>query len=411
MSVGPLDHLRDPDPPTPDEATLAGVLRRSRQRHRRKMGGTVIVAASAVLVLSISLVASRNGDVVRVASDAGVTTSQAATVTTTLAPPAGFVPAGDVARCFPESTAPVPAPSATAVPGGDAWPEGAPPLLVLTSAGQVWVLQGGQAKLWTLAGGSADHRYLWARWEDAGTILASRLDDTPAVVLDRLTNPGQAIPVATLPYTVSTDGPPGDCPIDGYLAGFAARPDGVVLAKHSARGFAHSCPHPRGGAPANCGPLGGLSFEIRPTSALSRTGPDSGDYINSRETTLVADAERSNAFAYITAGTISVIRRDAGVACCQGSQNGTAFSLSPQGDKIAYSPDGTDLRVADLGRTGEVGRSVWQAPDRITATAFTTSWIAAAHGGTISLVSPDGTQSLKLAAPNLQGVTSLDWAV
>lgn len=406
MSMDPVAHLRDPDPPTPDEATLAGVRRRSRQRHRRRAGGSITVAAVAVLALSISVVVSRrDNDAVRLASDATVTTSQAPTPT----PPPAFAPTGDVARCFPEAATPVPLPSAAAPTGGNAWPAGAPPLLALTSGGQVWVLHGGQATLWTPSVGSANHRYLWARWEDAGTIVASRLVDTPAVVLDRLSSPGQATPVATLPYTVSTDAPVGFCPIDGYLAGFAARPDGVVLARHMAGPIPHSCPYLAGSAGA-CESPEGLSFEIRPTSTLSQRGSNPGRFLGSGGTTLVADAERSSAFASLTGSSISVMRPDAEVACCHGGQSGSAFSLSPEGDELAFSPDGTELRVAELGRAGETGRSVWRAPERITATAFTSSWLAVAHGGSISLVSPDGTRRLDLATPPLLGVTSLDWA-
>ncbi len=409
MSMDPVAHLRDPDPPTPDESTLAGVQRRSRQRHRRRLGGSITVAAVTVLALSISVVVSRRDeDGVRLASEVTVTTSQVVTVTTTPTTPAAFVPTGDVARCFPEAATPVRPSSAAAGTGGDAWPDGAPPLLALTSRGQVWVLHGGRAERWTPTSGSANHRYLWARWEDAGTILASRLVDTPAVVLDRLISPGQATPVATFPYTVSTRAPGGFCPIDGYLANFAARPDGVVLAKHRAGPIPHSCPY--GASPEDCTSPEGLSFEIRLTPTISQPGSDPGSFIGSNGTTLVADAERSSAFASLTGSSISVVRPDAEVACCYGGQSGSAFSLSPQGDKVAFSPDGTELRVAELGRAGEVGRPVWRASDQITATAFTSSWIAVAHGGSISLVSPDGSQHLNLATPLLEGVASLDWA-
>jgi hypothetical protein len=96
--------------------------------------------------------------------------------------------------------------------------------------------------------------------------------------------------------------------------------------------------------------------------------------------------------------------------CCSGGQSGSSFSLRPDGDLLAYSPDGTDLRVAELTPPGAAGRSLWRAPARITATAFSSSWVAVAYGGSIALVSPDGTRHLNLASPLLEGVTSLDWA-
>lgn len=412
MSTDPLAHLRDPDPPAPDQATLAAVRHRAQRRRRRHRAASITIAAVAVLALSISVaVTRRDGDGLQVATDATVTTREVATVSTAPAPPPGVAPTGDVARCFPEAATPQPAPSPTSSTGSDPWPDGAPPLLALTGQGQVWVLHGGKATLWTPPTGSTNHRYLWARFEDAGTILASRLVDTAAVVLDRLTLPGQATPVATLPYTVSAQAIPGSCPIDGYLARFAARPEGVVLAKHVVGPIAPSCPARADGA--SCSPAaGGLTFEIRPTSTLSQPGSNPGIFIGtSGNTTMVADAERSSAYAWLdpTAG-ISVVRPDTPVPCCYGGQRGSAFSLSAQGDQLAYSPDGTDLRVVELVRASDTGRQVWKAPQQITATAFTTSWVAVAHGTSISLLSPDGTRHLDLATPQLHGIKSLDWA-
>lgn len=82
------------------------------------------------------------------------------------------------------------------------------------------------------------------------------------MVLDRLTVPGQATLVATLPYTVSEQAIEGFCPINGYLAGFASRPDDVVLAKHVAGPIAHSCP--ARAEPASCSTADGLTFESAP---------------------------------------------------------------------------------------------------------------------------------------------------
>lgn len=312
MSSDPLAHLRDPHPPVPDRVTLAAVRHRAQLRRRRHRAVSLTIAAVTLLALSLSVaVTRRDGDGLRVASDATVTTREAATLGTAPTPPPGFIHTGDVARCFPEAATPQPSPSAVTRTASDPWPDDAPPLLALTGQGQVWVLHGGQATLWTPPTGSTNHRYLWARFEDAGTILASRLVDTPAVVLDRLTLPGQATPVATLPYTVSEQATPGFCPIDGYLAGFAARPDGVVLAKHVVGPIAHSCPA-RADA-ASCSTADGLTFEVRPTSALNQPGTNPGGFIGtSGTTTLVADAERSSAYAWLApTGGISVARPDA----------------------------------------------------------------------------------------------------
>jgi hypothetical protein len=415
VSTDPLLHLRDPEPPTPDLSTLARVRRRARQRQRRRLALGVTMAAVAALAASTTLaIARREADVVQVASDGAVTsTSVPPSVSTRPAPSTGFVPTGDVSRCFPEATVAVPPPSDTEVSiGGAGWPDGAPPLLALTSRGQIWVERAGGSELWTLESGPTAHRYLWARWEDAGTILASRLVETQAVVLDRLTAPGQATVVAELPYTVSDQAPAGFCPIDGYLAAFAARPEGVVLARHRPGPIPHSCPARTQAINMwACQSPQGVSFEIRGTAGIAQPGTGLGGFIGGHEPTrMVADAARSSTFAYLTGATISVHRPGAQPECCSGGQSGSSFSLRPDGDLLAYSPDGTDLRVAELTPPGAAGRSLWRAPARITATAFSSSWVAVAYGGSIALVSSDGTRHLNLASPKLDGVTSLDWA-
>ena len=68
-------------------------------------------------------------------------------------------------------------------------------------------------------------------------IYASRLEGS-AVVIDRLTGPGQATPAVQLPFTMKAGAPAGYCAMDGYQADFSIGPEGdgaVAATRRSGR--------------------------------------------------------------------------------------------------------------------------------------------------------------------------------
>ncbi len=129
----------------------------------------------------------------------------------------------------------------------------------------------------------------------------------------------------------------------------------MILAKHLPgpipQAYARSCV-----APSGCDSPQGLTFEIR--GDLSQPGRDLGAFIGRLKTNaVVADASASTAFACLQGDLIEIMHAEAPVRCCFGGQSGSSFSLSPTGDQLAYSPDGTRLQVAPLVQAGDSGRN------------------------------------------------------
>jgi hypothetical protein len=328
----------------------------------------------------------------------------------TNAPPS---PGEAVATCFPDPFPAHEGPTSPREVDIASWPQDAPALSVLAGNGELWVVDDGMATAWTTnsSEGTGAPGYLWARWEPGGTILASRLVDAPEIRLERLSGPEQATVAADLPFTVSDHAPAGYCPIDGYLATFAVGPSGVTLVRHHAGPLPHGCPAGAVGDTSTtdqwrCASPEGTSFEPRPGD-LTANDADTGMFIGSAAR-LVADATQAPAYAILQGDDIEVVRPGSQPDCCYGGQHGSAFSLAPHGDRLAYTPDGQKLMIAGLDPGGSE-QVVWESPDRISATAFDDRWLAVAHGNHVSLITPDGTETL-LPVFAATPITTLDWA-
>lgn len=409
MTPDPLQSLRDPDPPYPDPGTLGRIRHRAkaisrRRRWIRATAASITVVCAGAGFLIVGDATTQTVDTAGQSTTTGTASSQSTTRDGTTSP-------GDaVALCFPApiaSTAPLTGDSP--VPIAD-WPGDAAPLLVLAGNGELWVLADGQATPWTtdVTEGRAAPGYRWARWDIDGSILATRLVDAPQVILERLTAPRRSSVAATLGFTVNQDAPDGYCPIDGYLTTFAAGPDGVFLVHHQSGPIPHSCPVQPTTAttdPWRCQSPEGISFERR-QGELSGPGTPSGTFIGG-SARIVADSSETSTYAISQDQTVTVIRPGQEPECCLGGQRGTAFSLSPDGNALAYTPDGTTLVVSNVTEPA-AAEEIWRAPDEITATAFSDDWIAVAHGNTLSLVSRAGTEH-SLTNIDLYGITSLDW--
>src|SRR5438067_6581830 len=307
-------------------------------------------------------------------SAAPTTTSsmRPSTTATDAAPPS--IPAA-AEGCFPHlAPGGVTSPPTHAISG---WPSGSPSLMVLTTSGELWVIRDGTATNWHEGG------LLWARWAQDGTLYATTGRGS-AVELLHLARPGEATTVERLPFTVKADAPEGSCPINGYLAGFALGPEGLVLIRHSAGPREHSCPAVPGSSPAasdpwRCRSKDSISFEVR-TGDFRSTGRDPGMEWGGTplptRTPLVSDGANTTTIALKVDESLTVTRIGGAPPCCSGGQSGTAFALSSDGSRLAYSPDGHVISVATLYQAQDGSTPLATSADAVTSLAWTKDWIS-----------------------------------
>ena len=387
-----LQALRDGEP---DVAPGRDAVARRHQVRRRRLGASLAVAAVVVVVAAVAVVA-----VARPEDPSGQRVEAGPGTTVPLAPA--------VARCFPTLTSGVPSSATTQAVHG--WPDGQAPLLALTTAGELWVIDGAQATLWTT--GDVAPGYLWARWAGDGTIYASRVTGS-AVQLEHLTAPGQASVAVSLPFTVSATAPAGYCAIDGYLSGFSIGPEGLLLVKHSPGPIPESCAPTvvptvtPDTDPWRCASPEATSYEVRATDFTTK-GIDSGlSSGSSSPRPIVADSTGSSTFGVADGADgheLLVVRPDLQAMCCYGGQTGVAFALSPDGIGIAVA---TDQGLVLLAAPAPV--SLWTSPDPVTAMAWSGDHLAVGHGGTVTLVSTVDGQARDLEGFAIGSIAALDW--
>jgi hypothetical protein len=402
-----LAPLRDHNPPEPDDRDYEAVQARARTLRTRRWsmrGGAAALLAIVVAAAAVGISGMRDeGESIR-------TTRSAANTT-----PTTPLPIRPEMRCFPHGF-PSHIPTASRDVAVSGWPRGLPPLLVLEGNGDLWVIDGGRARAWSTgrSGGPAASGYLWAQFAPDGTIYATRLVDTTEIDLEHLTKPDHVAGTQTLPFTVKPDAPAGYCPIDGYLATFSIGPEGLVLINHQAGPVAHHCPYIPKTTPTSewtCQSPEAVTFEIRSTPFAplgTQTGVGFGGYV-----TIVGDSTHAAAFAVEGEGvdrTVTVVRPNGTPECCYGGQKGTAFALSPEGSRIAFSSDGRHLDLAGLTRAQDAGQTLWTAPNRIDGLAWSGTWIVVAHGGNLTLVSAINGDAFNLDGFAPGATTTLDWA-
>ena len=404
MSDLDLDGLRDLNPPEPDDHEYEAVrarARRLRQRSWSLRGGVAVLLAIAVAATAVVAGAHNTGESIRTIRSAKNTT------------PTTALPASVQSLCFPNSNPSLIRPGGVRDLAVRGWPSNLPPLLVLEGDGNLWVIGGGHVRAWTTGSdvGAAATGYLSARFAPDGTIYATRVVHDK-VDLQHLDRPQHVAANIALPFTVKRDAPKGSCPIDGYLATFSIGPEGLVLVRHQAGPVPHSCPPlPKTTATTSewrCQSPDEISFEVR-TLPFKDSGTALGIGMGGYGA-VVSDSTHATAFAVVASGTVTVVRPGATPECCEGGQNGDAFALSPDGSRLAYTPDGTHVEVAGLQRAEDTGRELWTAPDRIDGLAWTGTWIAVAHGGVLTLVSTVDGSTHDLAGFEPGTVLSLDWA-
>jgi len=383
-----LQALRDGEP---DVAPGRDAVARRHQVRRRRLGASLAVAVVVVLVAAVAVVAVAGPD-----DPSGQQVVAGPGTTVPLAPA--------VALCFPTLTSGVPSTATNHAVHG--WPDGQAPLLALTAAGELWVVDGSHATLWTA--GDVAPGYLWARWASDGTIYASRVTGS-AVQLEHLTAPGQASVAVTLPFTVSARAPAGHCAIDGYLAGFSIGPEGLLLVKHLPGPIPHSCPATAtpDTDPWRCASPEATSYEVRARDFTAK-GTDPGlSSGSSSPRPLVADSTDSSTFGVAEGADgheLLVVRPDLPATCCYGGQTGVAFALSPDGHGIAVA---TDQGLVLLAAPAPL--SLWTSPDPVTAMAWSGDHLAVGHGGTVTLVSTVDGQARDLAGFAIGPIATLDW--
>jgi hypothetical protein len=152
-----------------------------------------------------------------------------------------------------------------------------------------------------------------------------------------------------------------------------------------------------------------ISFETRPD--IGAEGGGMGLFIGgSTPLPIVSDAVDTAAFVEKTDPSATVVMPGGSPECCFGGQEGVAFALSPDGGTLAFSPDGQAVRVAGIERASDEGTEIWTAPGPIQAMAWTPGWIAVAHEGRLTLVSPDGAV-VDLPGFGSDAIVTLDWGL
>ena len=312
--------------------------------------------------------------------------------------------------CFPQLTDRAGTSPATEKVSG--WPAGVPSLMVLTTSGDVWVVHNGTATNWTPPGGGL----MWARWAHDGTLYATTVRASAVEVL-HLTSPGHATTVVTLPFTVKADAPVGSCPINGYLTGFALGPEGLVLVRHTAGPWAHSCPavpqdSPAATDPSRCQSNEVISFDVR-TGDLQSAGAGPGSSWGGTLQTqrpVVSDGANTSTVAFKVSSTLEIMRIGGAPPCCFGGQSGTAFALSSDGTRLAYSPDGHAIQLTGVENTQNSGPPLATMDDEVMSLAWTQGWISAAHGSSLSLVSDIAGEQRALMGLHVDPIATMDWS-
>ncbi|HEU5001929.1 MAG TPA: hypothetical protein VFW71_04005 [Actinomycetota bacterium] len=319
------------------------------------------------------------------------------------------------ALCFPALQPTAVAPPATQSVT-ETLPADLPQLLLIGTDGQLWVLSGEVLTRWTT--GEVTGGYEWGQWQAGGSILASTVAGG-TVRLDRLSAPGRATPFVTLPYTVKASAPAGFCPINGYLTGFAASPEGLILLRHSAGPIEHSCPPLPPGAtepPWRCASPEGLSMEVRtadgaPKPSLPPYGLFAGPNAPSASQTAVVAAHANPVAGMVLGGEISTEYPVGDDTCCEtdSAQKGTAFAFSPDGSQLAVATRAGEVRVVPTATPMAVGRLLWTSPGPVTALALTAGTLAVAHGSAVTLVAVATGAAVTLELGALGPMTCLDW--
>jgi hypothetical protein len=317
-----------------------------------------------------------------------------------------------LARCFP-TLAPRLGDKAGAIVDGStmSWPSTTADLLVLTDRGELSVIHAGEVANWGAG-------YLWARWGQDGSIYASRLEGS-AVVIDRLTGPGQATAVVQLPFTMKAGAPAGYCAMDGYQADFSIGPGGMLLLPHQAGPVQHSCPAlpPTVGSADTtenqwrCASPESVGWEVRKGDYTSR-GTDLGGGDATQPIQVLADSTNSGVVAL--AGGHFTLNAATGFCCGSLGASATAYALSPDGTSVVSSPDGRKVRVDEAPSGGPSdllpGSQLWISPDDITDMAWSGDWLAVVHGHTLTLVSTTASGQVIDVATVTGPVRDLDWS-
>jgi hypothetical protein len=368
MTADELAHLEDPDPPVADAGLLTAVRARARRRRqRRRLAVAGSVAAAAVLLGATALIVHDSARPAPLVVSAGDPAPEDA-------------PEGDVARCFPLVTGSRPdgvarpaTPRAVDVPS---WPARLPALLVLSADGDVWVVDDGRATPWAPRSRAGGVRYLWARWDGDGTVLASRWVEG-AVVIDRVTASG-AVQVVRFAYTVAAAAPPGVCPIEGKLATFAVSPGGVTYLEHSSV-WDHSCPPSLPTEPSTTedpwrcrskeATYGAVFTDATgATRAATQRGSMAGAFGH-----VAADASGSDVIAMAFGDAPPGLQLDQpmGAPCCViAPPTASAVSISPTGARLASTPDGHGVVVTNTSDPSS-GLQLWREDRSVLGTAST----------------------------------------
>lgn len=383
----------------PVEDARDQVIGRVRRRRRVQW----VAAVAVVVFLSAGALAWAEFDSPEVQVDTAAPTATTPETSTVLDP--------DVALCFPQLSTASAGVDVQAVTG---LPDGLPPLLVLSASGELWVIDDSKAVRWTTdPDGSTPPLYLWARWAEDGSIYASRLSEG-SVVLDRLTAPGEAEPAVDLPYTISADAPDGWCPIDGYLASFTIEANNVWLVRHIAGPVPHGCPAmPTDPGttwdPWRCSAHEAIGFEVR-RGTFDAPGQDYGLTMGgSSPLPIAGDSADTGSFVVSQDGSSVVVNHVGPPMGRLDGATGTAFELSPDGLRLAYSPDGDTVMLDGDAAIGDDDMTVWVAPDPVESITWTDGRIAIGHGGHVTLVRADGSEATELAGFAVDSVVTLDW--
>jgi hypothetical protein len=294
----------------------------------------------------------------------------------------------------------------------DVVPVGLPDLVVVDRRGDVWLIpSAGTGTSPSLAGSG----YAWAEFGPGGSIYASRI--TPdEIVIDRLGVRG-AERMLELPYDISPSAPNGFCGLDGYLAQFAIGANRLILMKHSPGPVPHSCPAELPSRsttttdPWRCQSPETVSPEVRDLSHPAVLGHSDSGYGRYE---VAAGAAESDAMVVYGGGsaTVDVGRRHgSGPRFLDGALSGRAFSMSPAGDEVVYSPDG--LRVVRSAVTDlERSRNVFALRHNVAATAAGRSWVAAVDGEhvTVGDAGERNPEPIVLSWITFDGIASIDLA-
>jgi hypothetical protein len=255
-----------------------------------------------------------------------------------------------------------------------------------------------------------DGDYLWVRPAADGSVYASRVEPT-AVVIDHFSVPGRLAGSIWLPFSVNPNAPAGFCPIDGYLASFSIGAEGMVLVTHRAGPLDHSCPPPPRDTTTSedtwrCRSPEAVGFEQR-SGSFTQPSHQLGMSIG-RSAMVAADSLHNSTLGWIAGNEFSVMRIGGPPPdCCFGGQTGVAFAISPDGQRLAYSPDGHALRVTGVQPGGQSGQTLWASLEPVETLAWGDGWIVAAHRGGLTYVGATGQGSVNVPVSGMATVVTM----